>query len=623
MSGIFGIYRPSGNPVEPRDLKQMANSTRHRGPDGTETFIKSNVALGHSMLATTPEAEHEIQPFQDPPSGMTITADARIDNRNELIDRLGLEDSITLSDSQIILKSYQRWGTECCKELLGDFAFSIWDPLKQQLFCARDYIGVKPFHYYHSRNGVLFASEIKALLEQSEVETIINESMVAEYLTFSFLSRTETLYRKINRLAPGHYLIVDCHNQVKITRYWFYGPCKRICYKNISDYTEHFLMLFEEAVGARIRCNTAISAELSGGLDSSMVVGMANLLLKKEGVVGPETYGMVFPGLACDESKYIDAVAEMYNLKVRRIQSHQYQQPDWEGQMAFSYLPPEIPNITMRDKMIQSVGKRGYRAMLSGIGGDDWFTGSGNSHLDLLLKGKLRQFLEHFKYQLRVNKKHAIKQLAINMCWPLLHPRLRESLCRCRLSPPPGWVSHEFLNRVGFYEKKSKYDPRHKLSNLGKTFSLSPFIKGSFPYFLETMDRYHALVGVEYRSPFLDRRIAEYSLQIPDNACYWQGQIKYLFRSEKNILLPEAIRERQDKAEFSYFFQQAIAQPVFKEVVSKYVLKKSSWTDSCMEDKLVARLRNTNPPFQLEKGENWWQIWFYLAIADWQDFLNR
>ena len=164
MSAITGIFRRDGKPVNPETNQKMNDTLAHRGPDGSRVRCKGSVAFGHQMLHTTPESVQEVLPFENKNSGLVITADARIDNRKELSEELGLENNIEVSDSQFILKAYEKWGEKCPENLLGDFAFAIWDKNREILFCARDHMGVRPLYYYLS-DGVLSSIQELVLLQ--------------------------------------------------------------------------------------------------------------------------------------------------------------------------------------------------------------------------------------------------------------------------------------------------------------------------------------------------------------------------------------------------------------------------------------------------------------------------
>ena len=177
MSGIAGIYYLDGRPVEGMDVQRMIDSIAHRGPDGCGVWTDGSVGLGHRMLWTTPESLHEKLPLTNKSGDLTITADARIDNRDELISALNFNGRPreTITDSEIILAAYEKWGEKCPEELLGDFSFAIWDKRKQIVFCGRDHFGVKPFYYHLSEKIFTYASEIKAMLCLQHVPRRLNE----------------------------------------------------------------------------------------------------------------------------------------------------------------------------------------------------------------------------------------------------------------------------------------------------------------------------------------------------------------------------------------------------------------------------------------------------------------
>jgi len=165
MSGIAGLWWLDGRAANRTEVGSMLDPLIARGPDASGLWVDGSVGLGHRMLWTTPESLNETLPLANPAGNLAVTADARIDNRDELISDCGIRGPASnISDSQLILAAYEKWGEKCPEKLFGDFAFVIWDRRQQALFCARDGMGVVPFYYHSSRDAFLFASEIKALL---------------------------------------------------------------------------------------------------------------------------------------------------------------------------------------------------------------------------------------------------------------------------------------------------------------------------------------------------------------------------------------------------------------------------------------------------------------------------
>lgn len=284
MSGIMGIYYLGDRPVDREDLGMMVETLAHRGPDGADIWIDNSVGFGHRMLWTTPESLLEKLPLANSTGDLIITSDARIDNRDELISKLQLNNcaSEKITDSQLILAAYEKWGEQSPEHLLGDFAFAIWDKRQQSVFCARDHLGVKPFYYYYQAGkAFIFASEIKALLCLQQVPRQLNEVRIADYLTLTMEDRAITSYQDILRLPPAHSMVVS-QSGMEIKSYWELDPHREIKMDSNEAYAEKFREIFTEAVRCRLRSAFPIASQLSGGLDSSAVTCVARDLLAEK-----------------------------------------------------------------------------------------------------------------------------------------------------------------------------------------------------------------------------------------------------------------------------------------------------------------------------------------------------
>ena len=211
----------------------------HRGPDGAGIWCEGGMELGHRLLWSTEESRHEHLPMASANGDLILTADARIDNREDLIHTLAVKDppGESISDSSLILAAYERSGTRCPERLLGDFAFVLSDRPRQTLFCARDHFGVKPL-YYHYHPGRLFAcaSEIKALFCLPEVGRHLNEVQVADYLAGMSEDKTSTFYRDIVRLPPAQSLTIDGQG-MRLYRYWALDPSAELRLESDEDAT--------------------------------------------------------------------------------------------------------------------------------------------------------------------------------------------------------------------------------------------------------------------------------------------------------------------------------------------------------------------------------------------------
>ena len=346
MSGIGGILRVDGAPVEQGLLERMRDIIDFRGPDGSGLWMNGKVGLVHRLLWSTEESVSDQQPMANG-RGLWITADCRIDNREELKQRFisaglwreagKLFGSKPVPDSAYILFAYELWGKEAPGRLLGDFAFAIWDEPRQKLFCARDQIGIKPFVYHWNGRKFLFGSEMKQIFQDPSVSEELNLLHLADLLATSFPNREETPFLAVRRLPPGHSILIEWGN-FRLRRYWDWNPlAEPLSRSSVQENAARFLELFREAVRARIRSPIGYRAGafLSGGLDSSSVVAAA------VSSSPPSQTSRPFPVFtSCfletdpryqrrnfdpvDEGPYVAALAEQYPLELHRSKIEGY-----------------------------------------------------------------------------------------------------------------------------------------------------------------------------------------------------------------------------------------------------------------------------------------------------------
>ena len=266
MSGVAGIYYLDDPPVDQKDVEWMLATIAHRGPDRSRVWVDGSVGLGHRMLWTAPESLHEKLPLVNKTGELAITADARIDNRDELFASLDLDGRPreTITDTDLILTAYEKWGESCPERLLGDFAFAIWDGKKERLFCARDPVGIKPFFYFFDGQTFYWGSEPRAIYEDSKIPKKPNLTLISLYLLNRFDEREETLYQNIYRLPPSHSMVLE-NGRLRKGQYWDIDPNHAIRHKTDEEFAEHFLSLFKEAIRARLRGHGPIIHVVEGG----------------------------------------------------------------------------------------------------------------------------------------------------------------------------------------------------------------------------------------------------------------------------------------------------------------------------------------------------------------------
>jgi len=562
MSGIAALYRRARQPVEPGAIERMLDALAHRGPDARGSWRGEAVGMGQVALHTTAESLHERQPVHSAEGELTLVFDGRLDNREEIRTALAAA-AITPrqdSDADLVLGAYRRWGEECAVRLLGDFALVLWDGGRRRLFCARDILGVKPLCYYADHKLFICASEVAALFAAGLPLPEPNEGVVGEYLSDNLSSREETLYRGIYRLPPACYLTVDAKG-LRLSRYFEIDPARRLRYRDDREYGEHFRAVLESAVRSRLRSHRPLAVYLSGGLDSSSIVGvMADMQRtgRWDGAFRP--FSMVNPGQAGDESHYIRAVLDQWGL------DGELQLPATPKAEVFIQQArrrrdvPEFPNVTAALGLAQAAHEQGSRVVLTGLGGDDWLCAYYAHCADLLVRGRLRELWGQLEVEAgSASIPRRLAALVRRGLWPLTPKALRAPLDRLRLPGTwPLFVRRDFGARIDLASRMAMPSGLHRRQwpadwELHQWFNHGNMIRAN-----EADDLHHAVVGLEARHPFHDRRLIEFALALPE-AQRWRGAwTKFILRQTMGSSLPTTVRERLDKGDYSATIAQAL-----------------------------------------------------------------
>ena len=560
MSGIAGILSLDGRPIDPTLIERMTAAMCHRGPDGVGHWVDGSVALGHRMLHATPESLAESQPLLDEQGRLCLTFDGRVDNRKELRDALEaagiqLRDS---TDAELVLKAYQCWGEECPARVLGDFAFAVWDRRNRKLFCARDPLGVKPFYYHTDGGRFLFASEMQALFEDPTLERQPNLPLIGLYLLRRFDERVETLYEGILRLPAAHSLTLGAGN-VRKKQYWDFDPQRTIRFRTDAEYAEQFLTLFREAVGARLRSHRPVGTWLSGGLDSSSIT-CTGAMLRQPGIVpdnGLETFSILYDDARCDERTYSSAVVQEWNLTGNFI-THEQQDPSLFDLSGAGEFPDVFYNPVLCGYIpsLRDMRDRGFAVLLEGSGGDELLETDFSYLTDLLLGAhflrlgrKLRSDVAYYRFSHRM--------LLLNHCVRPLIPKpvrtvLRPLSRRLWGSDSKPLVRDEFIVASGLVERLNSDPPVRKFPTRSQQAIYSRlFHEWNATVGRDMVELFVAAFGIEKRHPYLDRRLAEFLLAVPEEQRWGDIGPKAILRRAMKGILPETVRGRTGKPNFS------------------------------------------------------------------------
>jgi asparagine synthase (glutamine-hydrolysing) len=566
MSAIAGFWHQGGQPARPEDLRLMLHRLSHRGPHGTGAWCRGSVALGHHLLHTTPESLGETLPLVGR-GGLVLTADARLDNRQDLIAALAATDrpEHDAPDSALILAAYRTWGVRCVEHLLGDFAFALWDDAKGHLFCARDHFGVKPF-YYHRQPGRLFAfaTEIKGILALPDVPRRLNETRVADYLQWSFDDQEITFYEGIVRLPPAHTLLVT-REGLSLRRYWSLDPERELRLGSDRAYAEAFQDVFTQAVQCRLRSTSPVGSSLSGGLDSSSIVCTARDLLRRQSRAPLHTFSLRFDDLPeCDESPFIDAVLGGGDLVPHRIRGDRLSPlEELDRYLTFEDGASWVFNMCLHWAMHRSAAEHGVRVFLDGLGGDEVVC-HGIGHLpELVRRGRLLELAvsvirlgRHFgQPPMRILRRQAIR--------PVLPPAALRLWAARRGGLPPGpgpspvrsLVARTLAERVGLEQRLRFLDGvRPPAPRTLRGSHYTALLAGINSAGFESIDPVAAAFSLEPRYPFYDTRLVEFCLALPGEQKLRWGWSRFILRQAMAGTLPERVRRRGGKANLSAQF---------------------------------------------------------------------
>ncbi|MBN1559655.1 asparagine synthase (glutamine-hydrolyzing), partial [candidate division KSB1 bacterium] len=365
MCGICGqLNYHSLAAVETTIIKKMTDSLTHRGPDAEGLYIDGRIGLGHRRLKII-DLAGGVQPMFNEDRSLAVVFNGEIYNYLQLKRELSAfgHDFSTRSDTEVLLHGYEQWGVELVNHLRGMFAFAVWDGRKSELFVARDRLGIKPLYYYLDDSTFLFASEIKAILLHPAVDRSIDYQALDDYLTYLYIPAPKSIFKKIRKLAAGHYLMVDGRG-TRESEYWdiSFAPTAKI---SQSDMMEGIVEQMKDAVRVRMISDVPLGAFLSGGIDSSAVVGIMAGLSKQP----INTASIGFKESAFDELPYARRVAQIYKTNAHEKIVHADAAKIIDD-LAWYFDEPFADSSMVPTYYVSQAAREKVTVCLSGDGGD-------------------------------------------------------------------------------------------------------------------------------------------------------------------------------------------------------------------------------------------------------------
>lgn len=564
MSAVCGVFVLNGESTSEHEIIEMMNALKKHGPDGSHVWHDDYVALGHQMMCITPESLYEELPFHHVESATVVNFEGRVDDRENLCISLGIPRSSDLPDSILILKAYQKWGDSCIDYLIGEFTFVIWDERRKKMICATDPMGVRPFFYaYIPGKYFVFSSEITAILAaKSELSQLNFEkiAMLGISALTGYLAPEKTFFKGINRLKGSAILGVTLNGMEK-REYWSPDPKKQIDFATDEECKEAYQEVFREAVNDRLRSAYPVASMLSGGLDSSGVVGMASHILKEKNkrLITLSSVPMSEAcGVVSDEREYIELFRDNYNLDMHLVSA--------EGRGVFDDIDKIVRTKSLfsynfqhyiYSALIAKAAENNARVVLDGIGGEFTATSYMEGYIgELLLDGKwgvLAREMRRLFTQDKGNHFSTIKREVLRPLIPyfLLKKIKRYADVKNSIRYP---INNQFVEDLlgveidGISDELSRLNityPNHR-KNLVKLIQQQ---RDDSRQYIHAGYLDYEKVKLSY--PYLDKRVLEFGLSVSARFKYYDGQNRRLFRIGMADMVPDKIATRTTKEPFA------------------------------------------------------------------------
>ena len=538
MSGIVAIFHRDGAPIERALLQSLVDFLSCRGPDAHETWMGASIGLGHTLLRTTRESFAERQPagFE---GRYWITADARLDGREELLAALDLLRSdigLSIPDSELILQAYAKWGAACVEHLRGDFSFVIWDEHNKHLFCGRDQFGIRPFYYASVGPVVILSNTLDCIRRHPAVSGRLNDLAIADFLLFDMIREpAATSFADIHRLPPAHTLVCGPIG-ISLRRYWVLPVSAPIHHKRTMECVEQFRELLDQAVADRLRTNH-VAVLMSGGLDSPTVAASAQRVLTRTGsVAGLCAYTEVFERLIPDEERYYAGlVAEALKIPIDFHANDQTGlRKDLNRQDYCWPEPVHSPGAEGGPARMRQIALRN-RVALTGFGADPGLSCLLSVYfLDLLRKRQFGQALAG-----------AMRYLVAERRFSRLYLRTRWNrwfASKGQAPQYPGWLNRDLEKSLALRERWEALQQPSIPNAAVRPVAYEAMLDPTWPMLFEGCDSGVTRIPLEVCHPFFDLRLVDFLLALP--VLPWCSD-KELLREAARGILPDTVRLRR------------------------------------------------------------------------------
>jgi len=585
MCGIAGQIN-FNKPVDEENIVAMTEAIRHRGPDGDGVYLnqEKTAGLGHRRLSFLDLSEAGKQPMTNEDGSLWITYNGEIYNYIELraiLEGCGHQFH-SHTDTEVILHGYEEWGAEVLQKLKGMFAFGIWDDKKQELFLARDRFGIKPLYYYQQHGNFVFASEIKAIKANSQVNTTLDFSSFNDYFVYRYVPSPKTIWSEVKKLPPAHYLLLKADGFAQINKYWSIPFGEKIIHD--KEAIEKFDDLLFTSVKTHARSDVPVGSFLSGGYDSSSII----YYMSRFGYV-PSTFSIGFEGWDVSEHLYADMVAKQYGTKHHSL-ILELQSLDVLDHLAWVYDEPNGDISIIPTYLVSKEASKHVKAVMSGEGADEILVGyhwqkdylpqqkTWQQKLRGLFSGSSTPYLIDYYSGCMAMGKFDAAELK-----KLLHPDLHSTIN----SNSNWWYESLYDSSLPDLKAMQLLDVKHFMGEqvLGK------------------VDRASMANSLEVRVPFLDHEICEFVLGLNTSVYYRPDETKHLLYQNIKKHFPAEILHRK---------KQGFVGP------DKYYMNMAWYQARLTNSRLVQdKIVNENYIQQLLTNKDHWRLWKVAVMETW------
>lgn len=582
MCGISGFYNCNLSPDNKADtLRRMLTRIKHRGPDESGIYVSNNIGLGSVRLSIIDLATGTM-PLPNANNSLWIVFNGEIFNHIELREELLAKNHTfkTQSDTEVIVHLYEEYGPEFLNKLNGQFAIAIWDKTKQELFLARDRVGIRPLFYTTIGNTFVFASEIKSFLEFPEFHPKISEKTLSEYFTFWTSLSADTIFEGVSELPPGSYMTINARSK-SIKTYWTLPITKPNAYEfnTVKEAAETFETIFTDAVKLRLRADVPVAAYLSGGLDSSITTAF----IKKISPNNLRTFSIGFTEKDFDESSYQNIARDYFETQHSSVTcspkdiSDSFKAVVWHAEAPLLRTAPTPMNL-----LAKSVRAQNIKVVITGEGADELFGG-----YNIFKETKIKHFWAkdpQSKYRPLLLKKlypyiPQISKANNNILKLFFGYKLSETsspiyshLLRWNnTSRINNYLSKPYQEVISNYHPISKIEDQLKDQLNGYDYlTKAQWIEINFfmsKYLLSSQgDRMGMANSIEGRYPFLDHRVIEFCMKLNPDLKLKGLNEKYLLKYMMKDRIPESILNRSKQA-----YRAPIRSTFFSEEMPPYL----------------------------------------------------